>query len=415
MKILLVEDSTIVRKFMINQFEKSQFELLVAKDYKEAKVKTRLHKKKIKVVLADLNLPDAPHGEVVDFLLEQGMKVVVFTANMSEDTYYEMMQKNIVSYILKDSKESLVYAANLIKQIATNDKYPILIVDDSSVARKKMRQALGKYNYTLFEASNGLEALEVMNKEREIKLIITDHEMPMLNGLGLVKNIRKLNPRDELAILVITSADDSFLTIEYLKYGANDILKKPFVDEEVVYKTALQIEMLEYIRNSREAVDRDYMSGAYNRHYFFNEAKNYYEKTLVDKESFILSMIDIDNLKEVNDKYGQDAGDAVIKKAAKILQDNVKGSDVVARFTGGEFGVLIKDINVDSAEATVEKLRYKVEEGRVEIGSEDIIKFTVSIGMTMDLADSFDEMLNEADTLLYRAKQNGRNRVEVND
>ena len=115
----------------------------------------------------------------------------------------------------------------------------------------------------------------------------------------------------------------------------------------------------------------------------------------------------------MNDSYGHEAGDIALQHIAKILKSRTRESDIVARVGGEEFCVLAVNMDIHDSKKLFEELRKKIEETPVVINKEQKISMTVSIGITTDLATSLDEMVNQADALLYQAKENGRNRVEI--
>ena len=124
-------------------------------------------------------------------------------------------------------------------------------------------------------------------------------------------------------------------------------------------------------------------------------------------------MIDIDYFKKINDTYGHDTGDIVLKKIAQILKDNTKGSDIVSRFGGEEFCIALKNVSNEAAVRFFSKLRSSIAKEKVVMDNKQI-SFTASIGVSFrDDKDNIEDILKEADEALYRAKNGGRNRVEI--
>jgi diguanylate cyclase (GGDEF)-like protein len=158
--------------------------------------------------------------------------------------------------------------------------------------------------------------------------------------------------------------------------------------------------------------NRDYLTGLYNRRYFFQAMGEYVEDVKESGEKFAVAMIDIDHFKKVNDTYGHDIGDKVIITLADILRSSTSPRDVVARFGGEEFCIVLKNINRYSALDILERIRSEVEEYSFAIDKEQHIKFTISIGAVVhNDEDDLEETINEADMCLYKAKNSGRNQV----
>ncbi len=147
------------------------------------------------------------------------------------------------------------------------------------------------------------------------------------------------------------------------------------------------------------------------------EATPYIHQAFSHQKLFALAMIDIDNFKYINDTYGHIIGDQVLQRLAQILHGHFKGADIVARYGGEEFCVLLRDIDTKSAHAVMENLRKKVEEEVLRIVSVPhsfVVRFTISIGLNTQRNSNIMVMLEEADTLLYKAKKEGKNRVCIN-
>jgi diguanylate cyclase (GGDEF)-like protein len=122
-------------------------------------------------------------------------------------------------------------------------------------------------------------------------------------------------------------------------------------------------------------------------------------------------MIDIDNFKKINDTYGHDVGDKIIIALSEILRTSTNHRDIVARFGGEEFCMVLKNINRYSALDIFERIRSEIEKYSFTIDKETFLKFTVSIGVTMHADEPLDETINNADMMLYKAKNSGRNQV----
>jgi len=161
-----------------------------------------------------------------------------------------------------------------------------------------------------------------------------------------------------------------------------------------------------------EQSHKDFLTGLYNRRYFYEIAKNFIKISQREKKQSSVISIDIDKFKKINDTYGHAIGDKVLKKLAEILMKNTRSSDVVARFGGEEFIILLPLTNIQGAYELAEKLRVVTQDSKVKIDNGDIVTFTISLGISsIDKSDSIEEFLHRADKALYAAKTNGRNRV----
>ena len=411
-RILLVEDNKALSKLIAKKISQHiDMEVDVAHSLKEAQ--TLLGKdKSYFIALLDLNLPDAPNGEVVDYMLSKKIPSIVLTANVDKKTRNEILKKNVIDYVFKGNMDDVNYIFKLIERLSKNREYKIIVVDDSIVIRNEIKRMLELQMYKVFSAAHGEEALVYIKDNPDIKLVLTDYNMPVIDGLELTKTLREEYSKMQMSIIAVTANSDEMISSKFLKIGANDFINKPFTKEELVCRVNNAIESLEYIETISDMANTDFLTGARNRKSFFNEIDAYMEEARVTGEEFAVAMIDIDHFKNVNDTYGHDVGDIAIKELVRLITESIKGSDIVARFEGEEFCVLLKDIDKNSAIELFVRLRLKVAKNVISIKGNSI-KYTISTGVIFGCDDGVEDMLNQADMALYDAKENGRNRVEI--
>ena len=409
-RILIVEDNKTLANLIAKKIKQSlKYEVDIA--YKLSEAKLFLKAYTYFTTILDINLPDAPNGEVVDYVLSKKNHVLVLSANIDKDFRKQMLQKNIIDYVKKSGVEDINYIISTLQRLEKNQEHKVLVVDDSMVFRKTMKNMLENLFYNVITVAHGEEALGMLKTHPDISLVITDYNMPVMNGLELTQEIRKEHNKNDLCILAISSNNDDEVSALFLKQGANDFIKKPFSKEEFSCRVNNSVEALENIQLVTNYANRDFLTGLYNRRYFFKNMQTYVENTQDSAEEFAVAMIDIDHFKNINDKYGHDIGDHVIVGLSEILRTTTSHKDIVARFGGEEFCVVIKDINKDGASNVFERLRKAVENYVYVTEKDERIKFTISIGASMFVHDTLDETINEADMMLYNAKQNGRNQV----
>lgn len=412
MRVLIVEDNKALSKLIAKKIGKSiDFEIDIAHDFSEAQNLLSRYKTYF-VALLDLNLPDAPNGEIVEYMVSKKIPSIVLTGNIDTKTRENILAKDIIDYVYKGNIDDVNYIFSLIERLYKNRKYKVMVVDDSIVTRNEVKKILQSQMFEVYAAAHGEEALAYMENEKDIKLILTDFNMPVIDGFELTKRIREEYTKTELSIIAMTAISEEMISSKFLKIGANDFINKPFTKEELVCRVNNSIESLEYIETISDMANTDFMTGVHNRRYFFRHMEEYFHEAKREGKSFAIAMFDLDNFKNINDTYGHDTGDIVICKLAEILKENTKGSDIVARFGGEEFCVAIKNIDKEDAVAFFVRLRMKISQSHVKY-NDTVIKFSSSIGVSFSEEDSLDEMLNQADMALYNAKKNGRNRVEI--
>jgi len=409
-RILIVDDNKTLAKAISKRLSKKlDCEIDVAYNLKEAKL--YLHKYTYLVTILDINLPDAPNGEAVDYALKHNNKVIVLSGNDNKEFRKKMLEKNILDYVNKTGAENIQYIIHLIKRLQKNKNHKVLVVDDSNLFRKTMQNILNNFLFDVYSVAHGEEALGMLNTHPDISLVITDYYMPVMDGLQLTKEIRKKFTHNDLSIIALSSNDDDEVTSLFLKNGANDYIKKPFSKEEFSCRVNNSVEALENIQYISNNANRDFLTGLYNRRYFYKNVLEYFNDAIKNSEEFSIAMIDIDHFKNVNDTYGHDTGDKVIVSLAELLMSNTGEKDIVSRFGGEEFCVVLKYVSKTDSLNIFEKLRKKVENSYVLSEKEEVIRYTISIGIALEYEKDLESTINQADANLYKAKQNGRNQI----
>ncbi len=412
-KVLIVEDSKVFARVLIRKIEDELFfDTSWASTYEETVyiLEESPERPDFFVAVVDLHLPDAPDGRTVDYIIAKGIPVIVYTGAFSEEHRDVLWSKRVVDYVLKETPDSLNYVTNLVKRIYKNKYISILVVDDSASVRRHVRRLLEVHDFSVLEASDGNEAMRLLSDNSSIRLVIAEYLTPGMDGLELVRNIRRDHRKEDLAIIGVSASGEALLSSRFLKYGANDYLAKPFASEEFYCRITQSLEMLELVRKLKEASIRDALTGLYNRRYFFDAGKKFHSCALRDSMTLAVAMVDIDFFKKVNDTYGHKAGDEVLKHVAEGLSGRFRGSDIVARYGGEEFCVLAVNMSRQAAMTVFDELRRSIERSRTKVDNKSI-SVTVSIGVCCEPCKSLEEMLAKADDMLYQCKRSGRNRV----
>jgi len=409
-RILIVEDNKTLAKLIAKKIEAAlDFKIDIAYSMLEAKLFLKTYT--YFITLLDLNLPDAPNGEIVDYVLSKKNHAIVLSGNIDKEFRQKMLQKNIIDYVNKGGINDINYIISTLQRLEKNKKHTVLVVDDSIVFRKQMKNMLENLFFTVITVAHGEEAVNILESRKDITLVLTDYHMPVMDGLKLTYEIRKTYSKNDIAILAVSGNQDNEVNALFLKTGANDFITKPFSKEEFSCRINNTIDALENIQIVTNHANRDYLTGLYNRRYFFDSMANYEEEIKESGEKFAVAMIDIDHFKKINDTYGHDVGDKVIVALSEILRTATSHRDVVARFGGEEFCVVLKNINRYSALDIFERIRGEIEKFSFNVDKDKYIKFTVSIGLAMSSDEPLEEIINQADMMLYNAKNSGRNQV----
>ena len=359
----------------------------------------------------DYALPDANDGEAIACVLSNGIPSVVMTGKMDDETRQKILAQPVIDYIPKENSQAFLYLKRVLHWQQTNSSNAILVVDDSSAARNHIVELLKRRNFTVYTAKHGVQALEKLKQHKAIKMVITDLEMPEMDGITLTNEIRKKYAREQLAIIGISGASNGIHSARFIKNGADDFLRKPFCPEEFYCRITQNIESLNNIAQIQHAANTDYLTELSNRRAFFQNASqriNEYNKRSIH---YCLAMLDIDYFKKVNDNYGHDAGDQILKVLALYMRKHF-GTGLTARLGGEEFSVLLHGVDSDQLYNKLDDFRRDISVSALPVGDTSI-SITISIGVVFDSQDDLSAQMNEADNALYLAKEQGRNQIII--
>lgn len=411
MTVLLIEDSLAVATILKNRIEE-ETEAVVLHCPHFAEAEDHIEAGGISFAVTGLSMPDAGGREILDRLDRAGIPAIVFTARHDEEVESHYAEQRLIDYILKDSADSVERAVRAARRVVENSGFTILVVDDARSARSGLVDLLTRQQFKVFEARSGDEALKIMAKRPEIDLIITDYHMPDMDGYQLIQRIRADKTSEELRIVGVSSSSDRRLSALFLKAGASDFIHRPFLAEELQCRIDNNIETLKQLRRLKYFAERDPLTSLSNRRHFFETGMRLVrENERLDRKSAV-AILDVDHFKKVNDTYGHEAGDAVLKAIARTLSERTEPHrHLVARLGGEEFAFYLQGLAGHGAYVFCDRLRAAIADLRIEVHGK-AIRVTASIGVAdVQPGETFDNHLNAADQFLYMAKHGGRNLV----
>jgi diguanylate cyclase (GGDEF)-like protein len=299
--------------------------------------------------------------------------------------------------------------------------FTIAIVDDDAAIRRLVRLLLHRAGFETIECTTGEEARSML-PSATWDLAILDRRLPDLDGAVLAQELKADANLRLRYLIMLTGEDEQEDKIEGLELGADDYITKPFQYQELLARIRagkrivdLQKELVETNRRLELLSVTDGLTGLHNHRYFQDELTRAFEESQRYQRPLSLAMIDIDFFKKVNDTYGHAVGDDVLKRAAALFSESVRSTDLVARYGGEEFVVMMPETELADALTFAEKIRGLAETNPMETQSGPL-PITVSIGVAsipQTKIRSTQELIVAADKALYRAKRNGRNRVEA--
>jgi PleD family two-component response regulator len=252
-RILVAEDSNVFSS-MISQKLKEQFNITVelCRNFEDLQQAYEMNSQPIQLAISNINLPGAENGEALNYLVDLSVPTIVFTSTFQEKTREGLMAKEIVDYIIKDNIFAIDMLAESVCRFLTNQRHHVLIVDDSPTARALLSTRLKRYNFRVSTAENGVTAIEILKKNPDIGLVITDYNMPDIDGFELTRRNRHVRGSHQLRVIGVSSSSDRLLSARFLKAGGNDFMMRPFIDEEFYCRVNQNLDTLVQIKNAQE-------------------------------------------------------------------------------------------------------------------------------------------------------------------
>lgn len=366
-------------------------------------------KNKYDLMIINLDNIGLENKKIVNFLTNSNTPAILLTHEVDDNILDQIKQKSIIDYIvIKNEIQIIQELIYIISRLQKNKKIKILIVDDSKISRMMMRDLLHTQQFIILEADSGMEALKMLKRNPDTKLVIVDYNMQGMHGFDLTISIREEYCEEDMAIIGISAYGSGVVSAKFLKCGANDFILKPYSNEEFRCRINQNLEMIEYIEIIRRTANIDYLTNLYNRRYFFEIGKQLFANAARDNIKLTTAIIDIDNFKSINDTYGHDLGDKVIKFIAATLKNRFRQADVIARIGGDEFSLFCVNMRKEDVFLIFEEIRTIVS-NKKDPALKEIPEVSISIGVTTEIADTFNNTMKKADVLLYKAKENGRN------
>lgn len=311
-------------------------------------------------------------------------------------------------------------------------KSRILVVDDEQSLRIILSQVLADDGHEVSIAENAEEGLELFRKD-PFPVVFTDIVMGNMNGLELLQEIKKINP--ETQVIIITSHASLDTSINALRSGAYDYLVKPFEDLDMISNVADRaVEKLHLIKENRrlltelkdkndqlmaanialkELAVRDGLTGLYNHRYFQEALTVEVLRCNRHDRGFSLIFLDVDNFKHYNDVNGHPTGDVALKSIARQIESRLRGSDILCRYGGEEFVIILPETNKEITLSIAEEVRKQIESSPFEgEATQPGGNLTISLGVATFNDDGRDgsTLMEVVDKRLYKAKADGRNR-----
>ena len=446
MKILVVDDSPMVRMAIREELEEGGYEIMEAGNGLEALTKVAVasppHLITLDIEMPKLNgfdtcgrLRGERYARYFQQFEDRRAPVIFVTSCDTLEDRRKGFELGAADFITKPfaKGELLRVVDNILKPTCLSEGMCALVVDDSPLARQIVSESLRREGLTVIEAQDGVRAFDILKSSKhDIDVIITDFVMPHMDGLELCTRVRNELDLKDVPIIFLTALADQSRLLEVFKSGGTDYIVKPFVREELLARITVHLERQRVYKRLRETIEdlkkanqeisrlsiTDPLTGSFNRSYLNSQLPNEIRRTDRYHSAASIVLCDIDHFKTVNDKWGHLVGDKVLQRFVQCIKGEIRdGLDWVARYGGEEFLIVLPETDLEGAHVLAERLRNSVSQMAIDVGESSAINITASFGVmsfdasTPDDRKSPDFIINKADQNLYRAKQEGRNRV----
>lgn len=299
-----------------------------------------------------------------------------------------------------------------------SDDYEVVIIaaDDRVMPRYVSAMPEGASTRTFSDPGEGMEAISA-----ETDLLIVDLTSPAFDGMRICARVRSDNETRQLPIVAIVNPEDVQTAVRSLDLGVNDVVYRPVDGGELNARARTQLRRKHYADRLRNSLDhslelavKDSLTGLHNRRYIESRLRQAIDSANSGGAPVSVMIADIDHFKRINDTWGHEAGDAVLKGFAQRIIDGLRALDLAARYGGEEFVIMMPGAGLAEAAIAADRLRARVESSAFEIPGADPVNVTVSIGLAqLTAGEDMDSLLRRADAALYEAKTDGRNRIQA--
>jgi diguanylate cyclase (GGDEF)-like protein len=292
----------------------------------------------------------------------------------------------------------------------------VLVVDDDPANRRMLREVLTEQEFEVVLAAGGPQCLELASQAQP-EVILLDIRMPGMDGIETCRRLRKSTDTANIPVLFVTGfGDDEPTTVDALSAGGNDILSKDAPTPVLCARLTCQIEISRAQAKLRRIAMTDELTGLFSRRFLFDSLRRAVKGTSRGGPTGIVCLLaDVDHFKRINDTHGHMEGDRVLAKIAQTIDGHTRDTDLVARFGGEEFVVLLTNTDLGGASIVAEKIRVAVADTcgtTISVGGAWLESAPVELLKSKGEVDKLiDRLLQQADVAMYDAKRLGRNLV----
>jgi two-component system cell cycle response regulator len=343
--------------------------------------------------------------------------IIVITGNDSFEDRKRMYELGIVDYIIKKSSQNEIkehlksYISTPYSEVSLK-KVLFAVCDDSSLDRNIIERIFRIHNISNVDFFESAEDLLASDKPYDVYLL--DLVLKNISGHQVIKQLRENGSQS--VIIAISGIDNTKTVSQVLNNGANDYITKPYSNDLFMARIRTNVRsyiLLKEVREKTKQLEKmaltDGLTGLANHKHIFDQLDIEIDKVARYGNDLSIIMLDLDRFKKMNDTYGHQFGDVILKKVSEIIKDSIRHVDYAGRYGGEEFMLVLPQTNLETARKVAERIRERVT--RIKANRKDF-SVTTSGGVAQYKGESAKEFIKHADNLLYLAKESGRNNIQ---
>lgn len=451
-RILVVDDMLPNIKLLEAKLTKEYYDVITAQDGFEAIEKAR--KMSPDIILLDVMMPGMDGFETCRKLRADPelshIPIVMLTALSEKESRIHGLEVGADDFLTKPINDNALFARvrSLIRlkvmidelrlrgqtgvdlgidpsslNVGSIQDSRIMLIDDDQIQARQVIEKLSTVNKKIKHIDKPEEALEEAQKGL-YDLVIISTQLLDADGLRICSQLRSNEQTRNVSIIILIDEDDTNSLVKGLEMGVNDYIITPVDVNELVARVKTQVRRKKYQEalrsNYKQSISlaiTDGLTGLYNRRYMDTHLENLVREATDNSRPISILMLDIDHFKQVNDTYGHNVGDEVIKEFGQRVINNIRPNDLAVRYGGEEFVVILNGTDMQNAKVVAERIRMQIETVPFKVSTADgQISKTTSLGISSlrrEGPDSVEGLLKRADEALYAAKHGGRNRIET--
>ena len=413
-RALLVEDTRLY-SVAVRSLLESRFGFIVVHCSTFAAVKKELDDaaETFSLAVVDLCLADAPDGETLDRVLGHNIPSIVFSGYTSEARREAIIANGATGLVYKNSPRSLEHLAEAVERLHQATLTRALIIDPAQPEDSDIADSVEAGPFSVIHCQTGDEALAILDTAQgAVELVVVRSDLAGEADYNFLQVLTQRFGEDAFPVVGFAAQTASDEMSRFLRAGGDEFLQLPMSAADIEGRLTHTLDIHRQIQSLQRMASRDYLTDMLNRRYFFDRGPKMVEMCLRQSAPVCAALLDIDHFKRLNDTYGHEVGDLVLKAVSrKLLQLVGEKHHLPARIGGEEFALLLTNMDIEQAFQFCERIRVDISNTRIVVDDEDL-SVTVSMGLaSISDSETFDNYLNAADQYLYLAKHSGRNCV----